>query len=506
MAGVLTRTCAVIGAAAVLAVAGAPGLGHGAESSPAPPGDAAPPWAYDPDEAVPPGDVAARMREEGVPAAVAEQRFRVEHAASELQRRAADSWPATFGGVWIDPAAFAVNVAFTANAAANVAVLAASFPYPGELRSVTVARSYADLVALQDRLRADRGLLGAFGGYDLDVDLPANQAVVRFARVTDEVRERLRSAYGTAVRPEAGLSRPSACDPGACYPTMYGGLDTLQGLGECTAGFTATIGSYRYILSSGHCYKDTGTAGVTHGGTYYGDMTAWQVSGRVDAERVRRLGSGWRESSKFFVWGEAPRNVTAYKLWASVVVGTYVGKTGRATQTTRGYVKSTTYAPYWVPNSSRFITADYCGSMGDSGAPVWSGTTAFGIHSAVLGGTCRGSNGLNNTGMYGVFGSIEYALSALGVTLLSGVNYAPDAAFTWECDMLMHCTFDATSSRDDDGKITTHSWAMGDGSTQSGGAITHDYAIPGNYTVTLTVQDNDGVTDIVSIPVNPPKA
>lgn len=54
--------------------------------------------------------------------------------------------------------------------------------------------------------------------------------------------------------------------------------------------------------------------------------------------------------------------------------------------------------------------------------------------------------------------------------------------------------FDASQSVDVDGIIVEYSWDMGDGVTASGRTVTHTYAVPGRYAVTLTVRDNHGLT------------
>lgn len=56
-------------------------------------------------------------------------------------------------------------------------------------------------------------------------------------------------------------------------------------------------------------------------------------------------------------------------------------------------------------------------------------------------------------------------------------------------------TFDATASHDPDGFIVWYEWDFGDGSTGFGEKVFHTYTSPGDYTVTLTVSDNDGFTD-----------
>ena len=56
-------------------------------------------------------------------------------------------------------------------------------------------------------------------------------------------------------------------------------------------------------------------------------------------------------------------------------------------------------------------------------------------------------------------------------------------------------SFDASSSSDSDGSITSYAWNFGDGDTASGQFITHVFAASGTYSVTLTVTDNDSAQD-----------
>ncbi len=59
-------------------------------------------------------------------------------------------------------------------------------------------------------------------------------------------------------------------------------------------------------------------------------------------------------------------------------------------------------------------------------------------------------------------------------------------------------TFDASASFAPGGSIASYSWDFGDGAvtTTSNPTITHSYPIDGNYTVQLTVTDNNGLTGI----------
>jgi PKD repeat protein len=56
-------------------------------------------------------------------------------------------------------------------------------------------------------------------------------------------------------------------------------------------------------------------------------------------------------------------------------------------------------------------------------------------------------------------------------------------------------TLNAAGSDDPQGAITAYEWRFGDGSTGTGETVTHDYADPGLYIVTLTVTDDDGYQD-----------
>jgi PKD repeat protein len=79
------------------------------------------------------------------------------------------------------------------------------------------------------------------------------------------------------------------------------------------------------------------------------------------------------------------------------------------------------------------------------------------------------------------------------------INMAPVAQFrVVSPDSSRTITLDGRYSYDPDGAIVSYLWDFGDGSSASGPMVTHTYAGGGQYTVTLTVNDNAGGRSIFS--------
>ena len=76
------------------------------------------------------------------------------------------------------------------------------------------------------------------------------------------------------------------------------------------------------------------------------------------------------------------------------------------------------------------------------------------------------------------------------------LNEPPVANFTYTIDELS-VTFDASSSYDPDGNITTWLWDFGDLTGEYGEIVTHNYSSSGTYNVILLVIDDDGGQDSI---------
>jgi PKD repeat protein/KaiC/GvpD/RAD55 family RecA-like ATPase len=88
------------------------------------------------------------------------------------------------------------------------------------------------------------------------------------------------------------------------------------------------------------------------------------------------------------------------------------------------------------------------------------------------------------------------------VTVVVTPVIPPIASFTVSPGAMANASvvFDATSSYDTDGYIVDYLWDFGDGNqTQATTAvISHSYLLPGNYSVTLTVRDDDDISNSVT--------
>ncbi|MGD8346494.1 MAG: PKD domain-containing protein [Lysobacterales bacterium] len=73
-------------------------------------------------------------------------------------------------------------------------------------------------------------------------------------------------------------------------------------------------------------------------------------------------------------------------------------------------------------------------------------------------------------------------------------NDKPEAMFSVSCSELT-CSLDAGASTDSDGEIVEWNWDLGDGSTASGETVQHSYAEDGDYTVVLSVIDDEQASD-----------
>ncbi len=114
-------------------------------------------------------------------------------------------------------------------------------------------------------------------------------------------------------------------------------------------------------------------------------------------------------------------------------------------------------------------------TLADSGAPVASGT--YPAQTATVTGGASGK---------GAMLSIVLTPAAPAAP-----NQLPTANATTSCTNAT-CTFDGSTSSDNDGTVQSYAWTFGDNATGTGKTTSHTYAASGTYNVSLTVTDDQG--------------
>ncbi|QPK65246.1 PKD domain-containing protein [Methylomonas sp. LL1] len=104
-----------------------------------------------------------------------------------------------------------------------------------------------------------------------------------------------------------------------------------------------------------------------------------------------------------------------------------------------------------------------------------------------------GYSDYGSLGQYQITGSYAEGVATLSPPT-AGLSVTPLTG-----DAPLNVTLNGSSSSDSDGSITAYNWNFGDGTSASGSATTsHLYQTAGNYTATLTVTDNSGLTGSAS--------
>jgi PKD repeat protein len=217
---------------------------------------------------------------------------------------------------------------------------------------------------------------------------------------------------------------------------------------------------------------------------------------------------------------------------SSVVTGSFTVASG-ITEVTRMRV-SMKYAGYPTPCETFTYgeVEDYTADISEGGCPppvadfTASATTIYEGDSVTFtdlstngpntldwtfeGGIPATSTQQNPTVTYNTAGTYDVTLTATnacGTDTETKVNYItvqvpvypPTADFTFTTtDLTAYFT---DTSTDPDGTIVAWDWDFGDGNTSTQQNPIHTYAADGTYTVTLTVTDNDSLTDSTNKPV-----
>ncbi|HEU4325948.1 MAG TPA: S1 family peptidase [Roseiflexaceae bacterium] len=315
----------------------------------------------------------------GVPLDEARQRLRLQESAGALEAILSARAPDSFAGLWIEHTPrFRVVVQSTVEEGVRPYLSAGALA--GRVESRRAGRSLARLSAAREEAARAVRLAGIQA--DVAANVPQNRVEV-YVTSAAGFGERLAQA-GLTLPPEATvvevatLMRPQA--------DLYGGLGLTVGgaANNCTAGFAVRDGAgNRYITTAAHCGNS-----VAYGGTGLG-LKGEVYGGALDLQW--HLPGTHTPRNQITTGGGSVRAITGSRSRNGQTVGEVVCKHGVASGYTCGTIRQKDYIPSYVPGASaNFIRVESSSApislAGDSGAPWFSGNTAYGIHSGGDGG------------------------------------------------------------------------------------------------------------------------
>jgi len=224
--------------------------------------------------------------------AAAERAARQQETRKTLQARiTAGAGATTFAGAWFDAPTGTVHVAATTAGARTYAVSAGK-ALGLKVTAHAATRSFAQLEATADTLRASRSGLGAAAAGSVGIDVRTNSVV---AAVPSSQLGALRRSSSNGVRLVAKSTKSVVADYGctsraACDYTIRAGSmlwRTSAGNNVCSVGFTGRqTNNQRWVYTAGHCSNGNGVTWGT-GSAAIGPMYASVQSGPYDASIIQ---------------------------------------------------------------------------------------------------------------------------------------------------------------------------------------------------------------------------
>jgi streptogrisin A/streptogrisin B len=219
------------------------------------------------------------------------------------------------------------------------------------------------------------------------------------------------SAAELAEIKEAAGSRASALEikrtPGAFNKLIAGGQAIYAGGGRCSLGFNVRSGSTYYALTAGHC-TNIGSTWYTNSAqtTLLGTRTGSSFPGN-DYGIIRHSNASAADG-RVYLYNGSYRDITGA---GNASVGQSVQRSGSTTGLHGGSVTGLNATVNYGGGDIVYglIQTNVCAEPGDSGGPLFSGSTALGLTS--------GGSGNCSSGGTTFFQPVTEALSAYGVSV-----------------------------------------------------------------------------------------
>jgi hypothetical protein len=330
----------------------------------------------------------------GVPLSVVEgnevdRRIRLQHDLQPARKYAAESSDAA--GTYFDNLSGGVPVfLFTGDLDRHRSDLAWILP-PGQEYTVQIASvGWDDLVALRDSITDGFDILKS-AGVNISlagIDPRVNAVVVGITGLSDEDVAIVGSRFSGPIvfRDEAAHVADSCISRSNCPPLKGGIKITSVGFGWCTSGWIVKLdgtSSYR-VLTAGHCIDLGGDLNHdwTHNGVVFGQskVETWYNHSTADGGLISVSVAGQGPRNLFYASSATDiRQVTEYEVFQNV--GDTVCRGGAKTEYRCGDIRLVDVnrnVDGNVIEHSNEVSFD--ASPGDSGAPMFAGPSALGIH------------------------------------------------------------------------------------------------------------------------------
>ncbi|MEU4130053.1 S1 family peptidase [Streptomyces wuyuanensis] len=219
------------------------------------------------------------------------------------------------------------------------------------------------------------------------------------------------SAAELAEIKEAAGSRASALEikrtPGTFNKLIAGGQAIYAGGGRCSLGFNVRSGSTYYALTAGHC--------TNIGSTWYTNSAQTALLGTRSGSSfpgndygIIRHSNASAADGRVYLYNGSYRDITGA---GNASVGQSVQRSGSTTGLHGGSVTGLNATVNYGGGDIVYglIQTNVCAEPGDSGGPLFSGTTALGLTS--------GGSGNCSSGGTTFFQPVTEALSAYGVSV-----------------------------------------------------------------------------------------
>lgn len=352
--------------------------------------------------------ITSLAEDEGVSIEEARRRIRLQDTAEPVVPIVAEQLSDRFGGAWFDDNTGRLKIGVVDSDEAPVSprsiTAIRSATIEADTDVVSVRHSAAELDAVIEALAADWQVINADAPSHVGmmIDPTTNSVTLSIPEgpLTPEQTgfvEAAQQTYGSMIVLQHiqgdGIGRLEHCSGVNCDPPLRGGTRLVffppgEDFTTCTLGFIARAkGDPRWFgITAGHClggkaeHYTASKGGITVGRTY--KKAAKGDSGLVTIDSP----STW--NPKPWVLVKKSANTTENESYpikkaGTALVGTRVCKTGTTTKTTCG--KVTGYNVFFRGQGG-YVQTTTCSDYGDSGAPVFAGNTAYGVHVGSAGG------------------------------------------------------------------------------------------------------------------------